>query len=213
VAQQTLAAFFPELNGHQYPMAVVSQQSFDRPAFSEFVLRSFGIVVRESESDVSPLAPNAVGRHFLAGTWEFTADGDLDQMFLQGRANHYLEYRALLDEMLEHPTWSPAQFRAAFAARQVRYWSENEREFLASVQPALEKLAILFGGTARNVHVAFRLGVESPGPPGASPAPYAECDWHIDMDVVPFFQGRPTRKLALAFEPIGGRLLRIIGVD
>jgi hypothetical protein len=213
VAHEMLEAFFPELRGHKYPMLVMSNQFFDRPVLSEMVLRSFGIVVKESEDDISALASDAPGQHFLAGIWEFTPDGDLDHMFLQGRANHYREYRALLAEMIEHPTWSPTQARTAFAGRQVRYWPENQQQFLATVQPALAKLAALFGGEARNVQVEFRLAVETSGPANATTSSSARFDWHADVEIVSFFPGRPTKKLALTFEPIGGKLLRIIGVD
>ena len=109
VAQQILEAFFPELKGHKYPMWIAHDQPFDRPAFSGRVLTSFDIAVEESEAAFGHMTTETIGQHLLVGKWEFTQNGDLDFMFLKGRANHYVEHQALLNEMIEHPTWSPTQ--------------------------------------------------------------------------------------------------------
>lgn len=115
--------------------------------------------------------------------------------------------------MIEHPTWSTTQVRAAFADRNVRFWPEHQQEFLASVQPAVEKLAASFGGVARSVHSIFELGVERPGPPELPGSPVARLDWSVEMEIVPVLPGRPTKRYVLTFEPVGGKLLRIVGLD
>ena len=213
VAQQMLEAFFPELKGHKYPMLIAHDEFFDRTALSERALTSFDIAVEESEAAIGHMTTDTVGQHLLVGKWEFTRSGDLDFMFLEGRANHYVEHQALLDEMIEHPTWSPTQVRAAFAGRGVHLWPENEREFLKIARPAVEKMAASFGGVARNMHTVFELGVQRPGPPVPPADPIAELDWRVDVEIVPLLPGRLTAKYALTFEPIGGKLQDIIKVD
>jgi hypothetical protein len=211
VAHQMLEAFFPEVKGHGYQMLIASNQSFVRPVLSVTALTSFQMAVKESGVDLPPMGEDRARWYLIGGLWEFTRDGDLDQMFLQGRANHYREYRTLLDEMSKHPTWLPGQLRSALADQGARFLPEQKREFLASVLPALEKLATLFGGTAKNVGVAFKLGVTTFDP--TPPPPAAECEWEVEMEIVSLFPGRPTKKLTLIFDPIGGKLLHIIGVN
>ena len=212
VAHQMLQAFFPELQRHSYPMVIVHDHSFDQPALSVGVLRSFDIGVEESVTELPQQRLDKESRYLVVGRWLFTPEGDLEDVILKGRATNYLEHQQLLAEMSKHPTSSPAELRGVLVGRGVRFLPEHDQEFLASIRPALEKLAALLGGTTRNVRVAFNLGVTTFGPPHPPP-PAANCDLEVEMEIVSFFQGRPTRKVALTFEPIGGKLLHIIGVD
>jgi hypothetical protein len=205
VAHETLQAFFPELRTHAYPTVIIHNGIFNRLTSSEATLRDFGIAVAESHEELSPSTSDPNNRYLIAGMWMFTPDGDIDHMFLKGRANHFTEYQALLDDMIAHPTRTPAQTRAAFADRHVRYWPENEKEFLASVQAPIEKLSALLGGVPQNVHSTFKFGAYESG------SWWADFELEVEVDIAPFFPGRPVKNYQFAFEPIGGKLLRIIG--
>ena len=151
-----------------------------------------------------------LGKGLLYLSAAFDADGNIDFMFIKGRANRYLEYEALRKEINRHPEWTDSEVNRVLHQRGMQFGPETTDRFLAIVRPALDRLASALGGVPRNVNATFDIRVGTATDPTDRAAALA---WKVDFEVNPNIRGRATTKYILTFEPMGGKVQSIIKVD
>jgi len=211
VAQYVIETFFPELSEHNNVIQAMTGGSFDTPLSSERFLRGFGIQVEASYSDILKYATaEMIGKGLLYASSVFNADGSVEFMFIQGRANRYLEHQGLRNEIEGHPDWSDLEVIRVLHQRGMRFGPDTKDAFTKALSPALEKLAGAMGGTLKNINAVFKVRIDSPNGPTYRAA---QLEWHVDFEIVPVIRGRATQKYALTFEAAGGKLQHIIKID
>lgn len=210
VGQFAIELFFPELKEHRYSMLIARGQPFDRPAFTEQFLTEFDIEVAESISVLRLMSEETVNEHLLVARVEFRLDGTLEAILLKGRANRYVDFHAMHDELSQHGDWSDAQLTDAMRKKGVLFPLDDANGFLARMLPSLKKLATALGGDLDDARAELRLRTPTFNDPTKKDM---DIHWHVECVVSPAIKGRPGARYEFRFEPLSAKLQSILRVN